>query len=127
MTPKPTTIDAYLSRLTAEQRAALERLRTVIRSAAPDADECISYDMAAYRLDGRMLLSFAAAAKHCALHIGAHPLAVHARELERHDTTQGAVRFPPSHPLPDALVRKLVTTRIAERKAQRSTRAPKRR
>ncbi len=127
MKSKPATVDAYLARLTAEQRAALERLRTVIRAAAPGAEECISYDMPTYRLDGRMLLSFAAAAKHCALHIGAHPLAVHARELERYDTTKGAVRFPPSQPLPDALVRKLVKTRVAERKAQRSTGPPKKR
>ena len=127
MKSKPATIDAYLSRLSAAQRAALERLRTVIRAAAPGAEECISYDMPTYRLDGRMLLSFAAAAKHCALHIGAHPLAVHARELERYDTTKGAVRFPPSQPLPDALVRKLVKTRVAERKAQRSTGPPKKR
>lgn len=122
MTPKPTTIDEYLSRVTAEQRVVLAHLRTVIRAAAPDAEECISYDMPAYRLDRRMLLSFAAAAKHCALHIGAHPLSVHAHELERYDTTKGAVRFPPSRPLPDALVRKLVKTRIAERKGERSRR-----
>ncbi|HKT08745.1 MAG TPA: DUF1801 domain-containing protein [Gemmatimonadaceae bacterium] len=127
MNAKPTTIDEYLSRLTAAQRAVLSHLRTVIRAAAPDAEECISYDMPTYRLDGRMLLSFAAATKHCALHIGAHPLAVHARELERYDTTKGAVRFPPSQPLPDALVRKLVKTRIAERRRQRSTKPPKRR
>jgi len=124
---KPATIDAYLSRLSAEQRAALGRLRAVIRAAVPDAAECISYDMPAYRLDGRMLLSFAAAAKHCALHIGAHPLVVHARVLDGYDTTKGAVRFPPSQPLPDALVRKLVKTRVAERRAQRSTRPPKKR
>ncbi len=127
MSPKPTTIDEYLSRLTAEQRAALAHLRTVIRAAAPDAEECISYDMPTYRLDGRMLLSFAAAAKHCALHIGAHPLAAHARALERFDTTKGSVRFSPSRPLPDALVRKLVKTRIAERRAQRPTRPPNKR
>ena len=127
MKSKPATIDAYLAHLTAEQQAALERLRTVVRAAAPGAEECISYDMPTYRLDGRMLLSFAAAAKHCALHIGAHPLMVHAAELARYDTTTGAVRFAPSQPLPDALVRKLVQTRVAERKAQRSTRPPKKR
>ena len=127
MSSKPTTIDEYLSRLTAEQRAALEHVRTIIRAAAPDAEECISYNMPTYRLDGRMLVSFAAATKHCALHIGAHPLAAHARELERYDTTKGSVHFSPTQPLPDALVRKLVKTRIAERKAQRATRPPKKR
>ncbi|HEX5179288.1 MAG TPA: DUF1801 domain-containing protein [Gemmatimonadaceae bacterium] len=52
MRSKPATIDAYLARLTAEQRAALERLRTVIRAVAPDAEECISYDMPTYRVNG---------------------------------------------------------------------------
>ena len=70
----------------------------------------------------RTLLSFAAAVKHCALYIGAHPLAVHARELERYDTTKGSVRFSPSQSLPDALVPKLVKTRVAECTAQRSAR-----
>ncbi|HEY7894120.1 MAG TPA: DUF1801 domain-containing protein [Gemmatimonadaceae bacterium] len=126
MTNTPTTVDEYLARATAEQRAALAALRAIIRAAAPGAEECISYDMPAYRLGGRMLVSFAAAKHHCALHVGAHPLAVHALELSRYDTTKGSVRFPPTQPLPAALVRKLVETRVAERMGPRSTRSPKR-
>jgi uncharacterized protein YdhG (YjbR/CyaY superfamily) len=127
MVSKPTTVDEYLSRVTAEQRAALGALRAIIRAAAPGAEECISYDMPTYRVNGRMLVSIAAAAKHCALHVGAHPLAVHARELADYDTTKGSVRFPPGQPLPSALVRKLIETRVAERKAQRPPKVPKRR
>jgi hypothetical protein len=59
---KPATVDEYLSRLTAERRTALDALRAIIRAAAPDAEEGISYDVPTYRVNGRMLVSIAAAA-----------------------------------------------------------------
>jgi uncharacterized protein YdhG (YjbR/CyaY superfamily) len=61
MGPKPKikvktkTIDEYLAALSNDKRAALERLRKAIRAAAPRAEECISYRLPAFRLDGRML------------------------------------------------------------------------
>jgi uncharacterized protein YdhG (YjbR/CyaY superfamily) len=63
MPAKPATIDEYLSAVPAEKRAALERLRKTIRSAAPKAEECISYGLPAFR-PGRMLVAFGAAARH---------------------------------------------------------------
>jgi uncharacterized protein YdhG (YjbR/CyaY superfamily) len=109
---KITTIDAYLTTLPAEQRAALERLRRFIHKAAPRAEECISYRMPAFRLDGRMLVWFGAGAKHCAFYPGA-VVAAHASELAGYETSKGTVRFQPDHPLPASLVRKLVKARIA--------------
>jgi len=111
----PRDIDAYLAPLGAGKRAALEKLRRAIRAAAPGAEECISYGIPAFRLDGRMLVAFGAAKKHCAFYPGAAPIAAHKRELEKYDTSKGTIRFPEEHPLPVTLVRKLVRTRIAER------------
>ena len=111
---EPKTIDEYLARLSAEKRAALEKLRRAIQAAAPGAEECISYRLPSFRLAGRLLVSFGAAAKHCAFYTGAHPVKAHAKELEAYDTSKGTVRFPPDRPLSAALVRKLVKTRIAE-------------
>lgn len=61
----PRTIDEDLAALPDDKRAALEKLRKTIRAAAPKAEECISYGIAAYRQNG-MLVGFGATAKHCA-------------------------------------------------------------
>ena len=119
MRAKPETIDEYLAPLTDETRAALEKLRTAIRSAAPKAEECISYQVPAFRLGGRMLVAFGAGAHHCAFYPGAFPVATHKDELRAYDTSKGTIRFQPDCPLPASLVRKLVKTRIAEQAAQR--------
>jgi uncharacterized protein YdhG (YjbR/CyaY superfamily) len=108
------TVDEYLQSLSGEQREALERVRAAIRAAAPQAVECIAYGIPAIRLDGKMLVAYGAAAKHCALYPGAHPIAVHKEELTEYDTAKGTIRFPPGRPLPAALIRKLVQTRIAQ-------------
>jgi uncharacterized protein YdhG (YjbR/CyaY superfamily) len=120
MAAKPQTIDEYLAPLSAEQRAALEQLRRAISSAAPKAEECISYGIPAFRLGGKMLVAFGAAAKHCAFYPGAFPIEAHKDELEAYDTSKGTIRFPAKSPLPAALVRKLVKARIAERAPGRS-------
>jgi uncharacterized protein YdhG (YjbR/CyaY superfamily) len=111
---KPQTIGEYLAPLSAEKRAALERLREAIKSAAPGAEECISYGVPGFRLDGRLLASFGAATKHCAFYPGAFPVKAHAKELKGYDTGKGTIRFHPDAPLPAALVRRLVKTRVAE-------------
>jgi uncharacterized protein YdhG (YjbR/CyaY superfamily) len=64
-------------------------------------------------------VAFGAAVKHCAFYPGAHPVRAHRDELEAYDTSKGTVRFRPDRPLPAALVRKLVKTRVAERAARR--------
>ena len=114
MPAKPQTIDEYLAPLSKEKRAALEKLRKAIKSAAPKAEECISYQIPTFRLNGRMLVSFAAWAKHCAFYPGTFPIRSHANELEGYDTDKGTIRFPADRPLPATLVRKLVKARIAE-------------
>ena len=112
--PKPATIDDYLARVSSGQRAALNRLRKAIRAAAPRAEECISYQLPAFRLDGRMLVWFGAGANHCAFYPGAVVQAFK-RELLDYKTSKGTIRFQPDHPIPAALVRKLVRARIAQR------------
>jgi uncharacterized protein YdhG (YjbR/CyaY superfamily) len=118
MLAKPQTIAEYLAPLSNEKRAALEKLRSAIKSAAPKAEECISYQLPAFRLDGRMLVAFGAWANHCAFYPGAHPLEAHKDELKAYDISKGSIRFRANSPLPAPLVRKLVKSRIAEYAAQ---------
>jgi len=115
MPERPETIDQYLSTVSPEKRAALEKLRKDIKAAAPRAEECISYGIPTFRLDGKMLVSFGAAKKHCAFYAGAHPIRTHKAELKAYDTEKGTVRFGADPPLPTTLVRRLVKTRIAQR------------
>ncbi|MEO7143907.1 MAG: DUF1801 domain-containing protein [Bryobacteraceae bacterium] len=111
---RPRTIDEYLLALSPEKRAALEQLRTAIRAATSGADECISYGLPAFRLEGKFLLAFGAAARHCAFYPGS-VVQRFDKELKDYETSTGTIRFQPHKPLPCALVRKLVKARIAER------------
>jgi uncharacterized protein YdhG (YjbR/CyaY superfamily) len=126
MSDKPQTIDEYLAPLSSEKRATLEKLRKAIKSSAPKAEECISYQLPAFRLNGRMLVCFAGWANHCAFYPGAYPIEAHKNELKAYDTSKGTIRFPVDSPLPATLVRKLVKTRIAANQAV-ATKAAKRR
>ena len=118
MAGKPKTIDEYLAALSDDKRAALEKLRKTIKAAAPKAEECISYQLPAFRLNGRMLVAFGATAKHCAFYpMSSSTVQAHQDELKDYDTSKGTIRFQPDHPLPAALVRKLVKARIAENAA----------
>jgi uncharacterized protein YdhG (YjbR/CyaY superfamily) len=116
---KPKTIDEYLAPLAEDQRGALEKLRKTIRSAAPGVEECISYGMPGFRYDGRMLVWFGAAAKHCAFYPGG-VVQGYEKELKAFETSKGTIRFQPEHPLPARLVRKIVKERIASNAARRS-------
>jgi uncharacterized protein YdhG (YjbR/CyaY superfamily) len=111
---KVKTVDQYLARLSDDKRVALQKLRKTIRAAAPRAEECISYQLAAYRLNG-MLVAFGATAHHCAFYpMSASTVAAYREELKDYDTSKGTIRFQPDRPLPAALVRKMVKARIAE-------------
>lgn len=115
MNPKPKTIDDYLAALPDDKRAALEELRKTIKAVAPKAEECISYRLPAFRLDGRMLVAFGATANHCAFYpMSSTTVAVFKDDLKDYDTSKGTIRFQADKPLPAALVRKLVKARIAE-------------
>ena len=113
-TLKAATIDEYLAPLPPHERAALHWLRRHIKAAAPGAEECISYGIPAFRLDGKLLVHFGAAAKHCAFYPGA-VVEAHGDALKGYDTSKGTIRFQPDTPLPAALVRTLVKAQIARR------------
>ena len=66
-TKKPKTIDEYLANVKPDHRETLKKLRQTIQTAAPKAEECISYGIPCFRLDGHFLVGFGAAAEHCAL------------------------------------------------------------
>lgn len=123
MAAKPTTIDEYLAAVEDDRhRVLLEKLRATIRSAAPKAEECISYQLAAFKQDGG-LVCFGAWKKHCALYpMSGTMLAQFKDELAGFEYSKGAIRFSPEKPLPVSLVKKIVKARLAENKEKRAKR-----
>ena len=112
--PKPKTIDEYLAGVKPDQRTALEKLRQTIQAIAPKAEECISYRIPAFRLNGRLLVGFGAWANHCSFYpMSSTTLRKFQRDVKDFQTSKGTLRFSPDKPLPVALVRKLVQARMA--------------
>src|SRR5687768_13142032 len=121
----PQTVEDYLAALPEEARATLEKIRKAIKAAAPRATEGISYQMPMYKQDG-MLVGFAAFNDHCSLFPGAEPIATLKDELKAYKTSKGTIRFPIGQPLPAALVKRLVKSRIAENEKRAAAKGKKR-
>lgn len=113
-TPQVQTPDEYLARLPEEKRVALEELRQAIRESAPQTEECISYGLPSFRLNGRTFVSYGAAARRCAFYIGS-TLQNFGDELKGYQTSKGTIRFSAGQPLPKSLVRRLVKERLREK------------
>jgi len=108
-------IDDYLATLDEPKRATLTRLRETIVAIVPDAEQCISYNMPAFKLQGKTIAGFAAFKSHLSYlpHSGS-VIGRLAEETEGYTSTKGSLHFPVDQPLPEQLVKKLLETRIAE-------------
>jgi uncharacterized protein YdhG (YjbR/CyaY superfamily) len=116
---KVATHDEYLASLPDDKRAALETLRRTIRSAAPKAEECINYQLPAFRLEGKVLVLYGAAGTHCSFFPGSGTaVEAHKGDLDGYGTSKGTIRFNAAKPLPAGLVRRIVKYRIAENAAK---------
>jgi uncharacterized protein YdhG (YjbR/CyaY superfamily) len=112
---KAASVDAFLAQLPNDQREALERLRKVIRAAAPGATETINYGIPMWRLNGRGLVSMTAGKKHCSFFVQSYAvLARYASEVDPYRVGKATIAFTPDKPLPVALVRRIVNARVRE-------------
>ena len=108
-------VEAYLAAVSEPRRTDLEALRATIRSAAPAAEESIAYDMPAYRLGGRFLVSFGAYKAHTSLFPASDVVArALGDEIAPYLAGRGTIRFPLSRPIPLDLVRRVVEIRVGE-------------
>lgn len=118
----PKNVDEYLAGVPEPARGTLERVRAVIRSAAPpEATEVISYRIPMFKYKG-MLMGFAAFSNHCSLFPGSlSAMKGLTNELKGFETSKGTIRFPMDKPPSATLLKKLVKARLAEneRKQQR--------
>ena len=106
-------IDDYIASFPKDLQIILEQMRTIIRKAAPKAEEVISYAMPAFKLNS-VLVYFAGYKNHIGFYPMPAAITVFKKELSIYKSSKGAVQFPLDKPLPSALITKMVKYRIAE-------------
>lgn len=111
--PAYRTIDEYIAVAPSEAKPALAELRALIRSAAPEATEKISYGIPTFWLNGN-LVHFAGYKKHIGFYPGAAGIEAFAAELSAYKLSKGTVQFPIGEPIPLDLVRRIVEYRVAQ-------------
>jgi uncharacterized protein YdhG (YjbR/CyaY superfamily) len=115
----PKTVDEYLAGVPEPALSALNKMRTVIRSAVPrEATEIISYRIPAFKHKG-VLVWFAAFSGHCSLFPTASVIEAFKNELKGFTTSKGTIHFPSDKPIPIALIRRLVKARVAQNESKK--------
>jgi uncharacterized protein YdhG (YjbR/CyaY superfamily) len=108
-------VDRYLAALEEPKRSTLEQLRRSILEVVPDAEQCISYGMPAFKVDGNVVAGFAAFKNHLSYlpHSGS-VLPALGDDIAEYEQTKGSLHFAIDTPLPKRLVKKLITTRLRQ-------------
>lgn len=118
--PVEKVIDAYIAQFSPDVQAILQKIRTIARNAAPEAEEIISYRMPAFRLNG-ILIYFAAFKKH----IGMFPPVSGDRAIEKaiapYAGPKGNLQFPLDQPIPYKLIERIVKLRVKQDEAKAKT------
>jgi uncharacterized protein YdhG (YjbR/CyaY superfamily) len=122
-----TNVDEYIAALPEDRRGPMASLRRAIRSGAPDAVETIAYNMPAFRTrDGRFLVSYDAFKAHYSLFpFTDEMIARYGDELAPYLAGKGTIRFPADRPIPEGLVTRLVTLRVASLEGGDSSTGPR--
>ena len=113
----PRTVDGYIAAAPMDQRAALEKLRKTIQTAAPNATERLSYGIVGFKQGGKNVVYFGSWKTHIALYgAGGSVIDAHGAELKPYVQSKGTIQFPADEPIPYGLVTKLVKARLLELK-----------
>jgi uncharacterized protein YdhG (YjbR/CyaY superfamily) len=108
MRPTANSIDDYIARFPEETQTLLSQVRALIRVAAPDAVETISYAIPTFDLGGRHLVHFAGYARHIGFYPTGRGIEAFKDELRPYKSGKGSVQFPVDQPLPTDLIRRIV-------------------
>ena len=121
----PQTIDEYIAQCPASVRAILKKVRTTIRRAAPAAQECISYRMPAFKLNG-IVVYFAAWKGHIGLYPPIAGDASMEQAVSRYAGPKGNLQFPLDEPMPYELIERIVAFRVQQNAARAAAKKKKR-
>jgi uncharacterized protein YdhG (YjbR/CyaY superfamily) len=111
--PKFSNTDEYIAMFPENVREILQKIRVTIKKTAPAAEEVISYQMPAFKLNG-MLVWYAANKEHIGFYPTASPIKVFKKELANYKTSKGAIQFPIEKAIPLKLIKSIVQFRINE-------------
>lgn len=109
------TVDEYLSQVPDIKRRELQRIRTLVKQSVPEAEECISYGMPAFKLHGHYLIGYAAFKDHMSLFPTSFPIAELKDELHDYKLSKGTIQFTNEKPLSDSLLFKIIEVCVASR------------
>ena len=115
-TASPKTIDEYIASYPEDVQQVVNKVREAIKSAAPAAEERITYNMPGYYLDG-FLVSFAVWKNHIGFYPRTDGMLAALPELSGYKGTKGSVHFPLDRPMDYDLIRRMVAVRVAENQA----------
>jgi len=121
----PKTIDDYIAASSQDVQPILEKIRSTIRSSAPEAEETISYRIPAFKQNG-ILVYFAAFKNHIGLYPPIKADAALARAVAKYAGEKGNLRFPLDQPIPYALIKRIVTLRVKQNAAKAAAKKTKR-
>lgn len=110
--PTPRDIDEYIAGFPAHVQKILHLIRLTIRKAAPDATEAISYQIPAFKLNGKNLIHFAAFKNHTSVYPAPRGVDEFKEELSAYKGGKGTVQFPFDEPIPYELITRIVKFRI---------------
>ncbi len=111
--PQPKDIDEYIARCPAEVQEILQKIRAIVRAAAPEATEAIKYQMPTFVLNGN-LVHFAAFKNHIGFYPVPSGIEKFKAELSAYEGGKGSVQFPLNQPMPYDLIRRIVEFRVEE-------------
>jgi uncharacterized protein YdhG (YjbR/CyaY superfamily) len=120
----PQNIDQYIAGFPKDVQEILQKIRTTIKKAAPEAKEKISYQMPTFTLEGN-LVHFAAFKEHIGLYPAPTGIEAFKKELSVYQWAKGSVRFPLDRPVPFALITKIVKFRVKENLARAKAKGKK--
>jgi uncharacterized protein YdhG (YjbR/CyaY superfamily) len=110
-----TSVDDYIDGQPDDVREVLHRVRSIIRKALPNAEEVISYQIPAYKLNGERVIFFAGWKEHYSLYpAGPRLVDAFAEDLAPYKVTKGTIRFPLSKPVPSKLIEQIAKFRAKE-------------
>ena len=122
------TIDEYIASKPESLRPVLERVRATIAKALPGAEEAISYQIPAFKLNGKVVVFFAGWKEHFSIYpAGPELLAAFADDLKDHTVSKGTIQFPLDRPVPVRLIARIAKFKAeeAERRAAAKKKKPK--
>ena len=118
----PTTIDAYISGFPEDVQEILQNIRSIIRDAAPEAEEAIKYQIPTFVLGGN-LVHFAAFARHIGFYPTPSGIEQFKDSLSAYHSAKGSVQFPLESPIPYSLIKRIVKFRVKESRDKMSSKS----